>query len=53
MKGENMRYKRCRICGAIIYDDFKGDVCDVCEDERSREREETDENGNEERSDSD
>lgn len=36
-----MRYKRCKLCGCIIYDWFSGEVCDMCEDER----EETEDNG--------
>lgn len=50
-----MRFKRCKLCGAIIYDNFAGDICDVCEDERQRESEEeqTDEDGHDERSDPD
>lgn len=30
-----MRYKRCKLCGAIIYDTDTGDICDVCLDEQS------------------
>lgn len=37
-----MRYRRCKICGAIIYDEFnESGVCDICEDER----EESNDNG--------
>lgn len=28
------RLKRCKYCGAIIYDDYSGDICDVCLEER-------------------
>ena len=29
-----MRYKRCKLCGCIIYDDFNDSgVCEVCEDD--------------------
>lgn len=42
-----MRMKRCKLCGAIIYDDFAGDICDVCSDEQQEETE--NEDGNEQR----
>ena len=28
-----MRTKRCKVCGAIIYDEYAGDICDVCLDD--------------------
>lgn len=28
-----MRLNRCRRCGCIIYDEYAGDLCDVCIDE--------------------
>ena len=43
-----MRMKRCKLCGAIIYDDFAGDICDVCNDEQLKEETEH-EDGNEQR----
>ena len=29
-----MRTKRCKVCGCIIYDEWVGDLCDVCLDEQ-------------------
>lgn len=34
-----MRNKRCKLCGCIIYDEFSGDVCDVCLDEQIKDEE--------------
>ena len=34
-----MRTKRCKLCGAIIYDEYSGDVCDVCIDEQLKDEE--------------
>ena len=42
-----MRTKRCKVCGAIIYDEYAGDICDVCLDER----EEYDDNENQDTND--
>lgn len=30
-----MRLKRCKMCGCIIYDEFNGDICDVCLDDKN------------------
>ena len=39
-----MRYKRCKLCGCIIYDDFnESGVCEVCEDDMNDSKE--DDNG--------
>lgn len=35
-----MRVKRCKLCGAIIYDEYSGDVCDVCIDDQINDEEE-------------
>lgn len=47
-----MRQKRCKLCGAIIFDDFAGEICDVCLDEQNDE-EDNNEDGNEGRPASD
>lgn len=41
-----MRTKRCKFCGAIIYDEFSGDVCDVCLDEKEEEEKDEPESDN-------
>lgn len=49
-----MRTKRCKLCGAIIYETFTGNICEVCLDDRNESKEEqNNENSVDERSDSD
>ena len=35
-----MRIKRCKLCGAIIYDEWADDICDVCIDEQIKDEKE-------------
>lgn len=40
-----MRTKRCKLCGAIIYDPDAGDVCEVCMDDMDARDEEVETDG--------
>lgn len=38
-----MKLKRCKLCGCIIYDEFReSNICDVCEDDIAQGEEDED-----------